>query len=316
MNALRIVFMGSPDFSIPTLRALTDAGHEIICVYAQPPRPAGRGHKEKPCPVHAFAQQQGLTVRTPENFKDNADQTAFADLDSDLAVVVAYGLILPEAVLNAPRFGCINVHASLLPRWRGAAPIQRAIQAGDEKTGVCIMQMDKGLDTGPVYLSEEVDITPRTTGGMLHDTLCDVGGGACVQAIEGIVAGDLTATPQPADGVTYAEKLNPDEARIDWSRQAGEIERTVRAFDPWPGTWFEHNGERIKLLRASLGSGSVGLDSAPGTVIGDAPSVACGEGELVLERLQRAGRKPQDADEFLRGYALTPGIVLDQVRTP
>ncbi len=306
MSALRVVFMGSPDFSIPTLRAILDVGHEVACVYAQPPRPAGRGHKERPCPVHAFADEQGLEVRTPASLKDAGVQAAFAGLGADIAVVVAYGLILPEEILEAPRMGCINVHASLLPRWRGAAPIQRAIQAGDEETGVCIMQMDAGLDTGPVLSRKSMNLDQAMTGGKLHDLLSQMGAKACVEVLEHLSEGEIDAVSQPDTGVTYAAKLSPDEARIDWSRPAEEIARTVRAFDPWPGTWFEHEGERIKVLEASA-------DSAPGTpgeILDGRPAVACGEGSLILKRLQRAGKKPQGADEFLRGYALTPGTVL------
>lgn len=310
MGALRIVFMGSPDFSIPTLQAILDAGHEVVCVYAQPPRPSGRGHKEHRCPVHAFAEDRGLPVRTPVNFKDADDQAAFAGLDADLAVVVAYGLLLPEAVLNAPRLGCINVHASLLPRWRGAAPIQRAIQAGDSETGVCIMQMDKGLDTGDVLATERVGVDVETTGGSLHDALADLGAKACVDTIAVMAVGEISATPQPDTGVTYAGKLSSKEARIDWTQSAEALARTVRAFDPWPGTWSEHEGERIKVLDASPEAGGNAGNMPPGTVLDSKPSVACGEGRLVLHRLQRAGRKPQDAEEFLRGYALPTGSVL------
>jgi len=320
MSALRIVFMGSPDFSIPTMQAILDAGHEVICVYAQPPRPAGRGQKERPCPVHAFAFTHNLPVRTPESLRGETEQTAFKALDADLAVVVAYGLILPPEILAAPRLGCINVHASLLPRWRGAAPIQRAIQAGDTETGVCIMQMDRGLDTGPVYLTRRLPIAPETTGGVLHDSLSEIGGAACVEAIAGVSDGTLAAAAQPESGVTYAAKLTSREARIDWSVTAQEIARTVQAFNPWPGTWFEHNGERIKVMNAfalESGSGSMAEPTddndvrVPGTVLDDGFRVVCGEGVLVLHCVQRAGRKPQDAEEFLRGYALAPGTVLD-----
>ncbi len=311
MNRLRVIFMGSPDFSIPTLQAIMDAGHDIICVYAQPPRPAGRGQKERPCPVHAFARAHGLMVRTPESLKNNTEQAAFTDLNADLAVVVAYGLILPEGILGAPRLGCINVHASLLPRWRGAAPIQRAIQAGDAETGVCIMHMDKGLDTGPVYLRRHVPITPEMTGGALHDTLSEVGGAACVAVMDGLSAGTSVAEPQPEAGVTYASKLTSTEARIDWSSPADDIARTVRAFDPWPGTWFEHEGERIKVLRAAAEAVIGESDGEPGEVLDTRPTIACGDGRLVLRRLQRAGRKAQDAEEFLRGFGLPPGGVVD-----
>jgi len=279
MSRLRVVFMGSPDFSKPTLQAIMDAGHEVICVYAQPPRPAGRGQKERPCPVHEFAAARNLMVRTPPNLKDAAEHAAFAELKADIAVVVAYGLILPESILKAPRLGCINVHASLLPRWRGAAPIQRAIQAGDAETGVCIMQMDKGLDTGPVYLRRRIVIETAMTGGMLHDSLSVLGGAACVEVLDGLSGSGMTAEPQSKSGVTYAAKLSSGEARIDWNLSADDIARTVLAFDPWPGTWFEHNGERIKVLSASADTGSgSGSAGKPGEVLDGRPTVACGRG--------------------------------------
>lgn len=310
MSRLRVVFMGSPDFSLPTLQALMDAGHDVICVYAQPPRPAGRGQKERPCPVHEFADAKGLMVRTPESLKNDAEQDEFASLDADLAVVVAYGLILPENILNAPRLGCINVHASLLPRWRGAAPIQRAIQAGDTETGVCIMQMDKGLDTGPVYLRRRIAIEAGMTGGMLHDSLSVLGGEACVEAIDGLLGDGMVAEQQADTGVSYASKLNSSEARIDWTRSADDIGRTVLAFDPWPGAWFEHNGERIKVRQASVDTDAGLALGEPGEVLDSRPAVACGKGALVLHRLQRAGRKPQAAGEFLRGYNLPAGTIV------
>ncbi len=310
MSRLRVVFMGSPDFSIPTLQAVLDAGHEVVCVYAQPPRPAGRGQKERRCPVHEFAASRGLTVRTPETLKDEAEKAAFTGLNADLAVVVAYGLILPEEILSDPRLGCINVHASLLPRWRGAAPIQRAIQAGDTETGVCIMQMNKGLDTGAVYLRRPIAIDPETTGGVLHDVLSEIGGAACVEVIDGLSRGALVAEAQSEEGVTYASKLKSSEARIDWSRPAEEIARTVKAFDPWPGTWFDHEGERIKVLSASAELSDGAQGGEPGKILDERPAVACGEGWLVLHRLQRAGRKAQGAEEFLRGFELPPGATL------
>jgi len=311
-TSLRLAFMGSPDFAIPSLDALVEAGHQIACVYAQPPRPAGRGHHERPCPVHARAEALGLPVRTPETFRDAAVQQAFADLALDAAVVVAYGLILPEAALRAPRLGCINVHASLLPRWRGAAPIQRAIEAGDAETGVCIMAMEAGLDTGPVYLRKTCRITEATTGGTLHDQLAALGAEAIVSALPGIADGSLIAETQAEEGVTYAPKIGPRDGDIDWTRPANEIERRVRAFDPWPGSAFMYNGERIKLFAA--GAINTGHGAAPGTVL-DAvvegcPLVACGEGALVLRELQRPGKGRQPADAFMRGHAIEPGRIL------
>ncbi|MEK9726009.1 MAG: methionyl-tRNA formyltransferase, partial [Rhodospirillaceae bacterium] len=292
---LRLAFMGSPDFAVPSLAALLDAGHDIAAVYAQPPRPAGRGHKERPCPVHAFAAQCGLPVRTPATFKDPDAVADFAALDLDAAVVAAYGLILPAAVLAAPRLGCFNVHASLLPRWRGAAPIQRALIAGDAETGVTIMGMDEGLDTGPMYLVDRTPITATTTAAELHHALAAMGSALMVEALDGIAAGRLTPTPQPDHGVTYAAKLARDEGRIDWTRPANELARTVRALNPWPGVWCEHGGERLKVLAAHPADGS----GAPGTVIGAPLRVACGTGALAVERLQRVGKGPLDADTFL-----------------
>ena len=298
--------MGSPDFAVPALEALMAAGHPIACVYAQPPRPSGRGQKERPCPVHAFAAEKGLMLRTPENLKDAAEQRAFAELGADAAVVAAYGLILPPAILAAPRLGCFNIHASLLPRWRGAAPIQRAILAGDTETGVTIMQMDEGLDTGPMLSSESVAITPETTAETLLGALADVGARLIVKVLADPEA--MASEPQPQDGVTYADKLGRDEGRLDWSRPAAELERSVRALNPWPGVWFEHAGKRIKVLAAEVAEDDA--DAAPGMVIDDALSVACGRDALRLTRVQRQGRKPADASAFLRGTPLPRGTVL------
>ena len=303
---LRLAFMGSPHFALPTLRALIAASHEIACVYAQPPRPAGRGREMRPCPVHAFAIDHGLEVRTPRSLKPQAEQAAFAALGCDAGVVAAYGLILPTAVIEAPRLGCNNVHASLLPRWRGAAPIQRAILAGDTETGVSIMRVEAGLDTGPVLLGARVPITETTTAGELHDALAQLGARLMVEALAGVASGTLTAQPQPDVGVTYAAKIGPDDERLDWSRSAAEIARAVRALSPAPGVWFEHAGERIKVLEARVGAGS----GEPGTVLDDTPSLACGEGALALLRLQRPGRRPLDGHAFLRGYPLPPGTRL------
>ena len=308
MTTLDLVFMGSPDFSIPALSALLDAGHRVNCVYAQPPRPAGRGQKERPCPVHAFALEKGLQVRTPKSLKTPEAQAEFAALNADAAVVVAYGLILPQAVLAAPRLGCLNIHASLLPRWRGAAPIQRAIQAGDAETGVTIMQMDAGLDTGDMLMTGRLPITEETTAGALHDDLSALGARLIVMALEGLEAGTLPATPQPDAGVTYAAKLARGEGQLDFSKPAEDLARTVRAFDPWPGTWFEKDGERIKVLAAAAVKGSDG--AAPGTVIDDQGTVQCGTGALRPLRLQRAGKGAMDADTFFRGFDLPEGTKL------
>ena len=305
---MRVVFMGTPDFSVPALGALIDAGHEIACAYTQPPRPAGRGQKERPSPVQAFAVARGIEVRHPTSLKDPAAQEAFAALDADIAVIVAYGLILPVPVLSAPRLGCLNIHASLLPRWRGAAPIQRAILAGDTETGVTVMQMDAGLDTGDMLLREPLPIDAQTTGGALHDALSALGARLIVDALDRLAAGTLAAQPQPEEGVTYARKLDKAEARLDWTAEAGALARRVRAFDPWPGTWFEHDGVRIRVTAAEAVPGRSG--AVPGTVLDTGPTVACGTGALRLLRLQRPGRAAMAAVEFLRGYDLPPGTVL------
>jgi methionyl-tRNA formyltransferase len=300
--------MGSPDFALPSLRALAEAGHEIAAVYAQPPRPAGRGQKERPCPVHALALERGWEARTPANLKDEGAQAAFAALGLDVAVVVAYGLILPNPVLAAPRLGCVNVHASLLPRWRGAAPIQRAILAGDTETGITIMQVTEGLDAGPRLLEEAVPIGAAETAETLHDRLATLGAHLIVTALEGLAAGTQNARPQPEHGVTYAAKLQRGEGRLDWRRPAVELERAVRAFTPWPGAEFEASGTRIKVLGAEVVAS--GPAAAPGTVLDDRLTVACGGGALRLTKVQRAGKAPLDAEAFLRGFDLAPGTRL------
>lgn len=314
MPPLRLIFMGSPDFSVPVLDALIKAGHEIIAVYSQPPRPADRGQREKPSAVHAFALGKGLDVRTPETLEDENDQAAFRALfkagGADGAVVVAYGLRLPKAVLDAPRLGCLNVHASLLPRWRGAAPIQRAILEGDTVTGVSIMQIDEGMDTGPVLLTREVPITADTTAGTLHDELAALGAEMMVEALAGLEAGTLEPLPQAADGITHAGKLNRADGRLDWRRPAVELERQVRALNPWPGVSVEYEGERIKVLAAAVEEGAAGggaTETLPGTLIDDALGVATGAGVLRLLRVQRAGRDPQDAETFILGYPMAAG---------
>jgi methionyl-tRNA formyltransferase len=308
MSRLRVVFMGTPEFAVAALEALAGAGHEVVCAYTQPPRPAGRGHKEQPSPVHRFAEAHGIEVRHPKTLRNEEAQAAFAALGADVAVVAAYGLILPAPVLAAPRLGCVNIHASLLPRWRGAAPIQRAILAGDAETGVTIMQMDEGLDTGPMLLRGTVPIGPATTAGTLHDALAALGASLIVDALAELASGTLAPVPQPDEGATYAAKLDRAEAKLDWSEDAVSLERRIRAFDPWPGTWFERNGERIRVLAAAVASGRTG--AVPGTVLDGAATVACGSGALRLLRLQRPGKSAMDADLFLRGYDLAPGTVL------
>ncbi len=306
-SPLRLAFMGTPDFAVPILQALITAGHEVIAVYTQPPRPAGRGHREQPSPVQRAAEAAGMPVRTPAKL-DSAEQERFRALGLDAAVVAAYGLLLPKPVLAAPRLGCLNVHASLLPRWRGAAPIQRAILAGDKETGVTIMQMDEGLDTGPMLLAESIPIGPETTATMLHDELAALGARLIVRALAGRADGTLASRPQPTDGVSYAKKLARDEGRLDWSKPALELERVVRALNPAPGVWFERAGERIKVLAAALMER--GAEAPPGTVLDGALTIACGVGALRLRRLQRADRAAVDAEAFLRGYALPPGTRL------
>jgi methionyl-tRNA formyltransferase len=304
----RLVFLGTPDFAATSLCALIDAGRPPVAVYAQPARPAGRGQKPQPSAVERVARDAGLAVRTPETLRDPDAVRAFAALDLDLAIVAAYGLILPPAVLAAPRRGCVNLHASLLPRWRGAAPIQRALLAGDAVTGITLMQMDAGLDTGAMLRQARLAIEPDMTGGALHDRLADLAAELLIDSLPDLLTGRLVATPQPADGVTYAKKVERREARLDWTRPAVELARAVRAFAPRPGAYVEQAGERIKILAAVALEAPSGV---PGTVLDDHLTVACGGGALRLVRLQRAGRAPLDADAFRRGFALPPGNRFD-----
>ncbi|AOZ70764.1 methionyl-tRNA formyltransferase [Rhodobacter xanthinilyticus] len=298
---MRVVFMGTPDFSVPVLETL-HAEHEIVAVYSQPPRPAGRGKKERPSPVHARALELGLAVRTPVNFKQTETREAFAALGADVAVVVAYGLILPQAILDAPRKGCLNIHASLLPRWRGAAPIHRAIMSGDAATGVCIMQMEAGLDTGPVLLREETTIGASETTGELHDRLSAMGARLIVQALARIDA--LTPEAQPSEGVTYAQKIDKAEAHVDWTEAAEEVCRKINGLSPFPGAWTEIDGERIKLLRAEV------LDSegAAGTTA-EAFVVYCGTGAVRVLEAQREGKRPMPTTELLKGLTLPASLI-------
>lgn len=307
---LDIVFMGTPDFAVPVLDAVAAAGHRVIAVYSQPPRPAGRGLSEAKSPVHRRAEAMGIPVRTPKNFKAESDRAEFASLKADAAVVVAYGLLLPAAVLDAPRFGCFNVHASKLPRWRGAAPIQRAIMAGDTVTAVNIMRMDEGLDTGPVCLGRDVQISADTTAGDLHDTLSALGAELMVEALAQLEAGTLKATPQPHDGVTYAAKIDKRETRIDFGKPAHEVADHIRGLSPYPGAWFEASlgakPERIKVLRAS----AISQNGEPGVLLDGELTIACGESAVRIEELQRAGKQPMKASDFLRGMRLAPGTRL------
>ncbi len=305
---LELVFMGTPEFAATIFAGLIEAGHRIRAVYTQPPRPAGRGHRLQPSPVQELAERHGISVCAPATLRDPAAEAEFAATPVDAAVVAAYGLILPPPVLRAPRFGCLNVHASLLPRWRGAAPIQRAILAGDGETGITIMQMDEGLDTGPILLQERVPIAPDATAGRLSEELAGVGARLLAAALDGVAAGTLAAHPQPAAGATYAAKLRREEAQLDWRQNAALLDRQVRAFDPWPGAFFLARGERIRVLQVAVDLQP--QESAPGTVLDDRLSIACGTGVLRPLRLQRPGRTALDTAAFLRGFALPPGTVL------
>ena len=309
--SLRVIFMGTPDFSVPTLRAIAEAGHEIVAVYTQPPRAAGRrGLELTPSPVQREAERLGLDVRTPTSLKGETEQQAFAALRADVAVVVAYGLLLPKAVLEATRLGCLNGHASLLPRWRGAAPIQRAIMAGDSETGMMIMKMEEGLDTGPVALVEKVAIAPDMTAGELHDRLMAQGASLMVEALAQLGINCLTFTPQATAGVTYARKIDKSETRVDWTRPSGEVHNHIRGLSPFPGAWCEveigGRMERLKLLRSTLSDG-VGES---GGILDDRLTVACGAGAVRLVEVQRAGGKPAAAQEFLRGAKIEKGTKL------
>jgi methionyl-tRNA formyltransferase len=298
---MRIVFMGSPDFAVPSLDALVAAGHEMTCAYCQPPRPAGRGKADRKTAVHERAERLGIEVRTPKSLRSEEEQERFRALESDLAVVAAYGLILPKPILEAPKQGCVNVHASLLPRWRGAAPIQRAILAGDAVSGVTIMRMDEGLDTGPMLLKRELDIRGKTAGQVTEE-MAKLGASALVEWL----AHPTPPHPQPVTGETYAKKIDKAEARIDWSRSAVEIERQVRAFNPMPGAWFEVNGDRIKLLEATVGAEA----GRPGEVLDETLGIACGDGHIRPLKVQRAGRGAMTAGELLRGFAIPKGTIL------
>ncbi len=305
---MRIVFMGTPEFSVPALSEIVAAGHEVAAVYTQPPRPAGRGMSERKSPVQVFAEAAGLPVLTPVSLKGADEQAAFSAHAADVAIVIAYGLLLPKAILEAPKHGCLNLHGSALPRWRGAAPIQRAIMAGDAETAAMVMRMDEGLDTGPVCLGESIAIAPDMTAGELHDRMALVGAGLVVKALAALDRGGMDCRPQPHAGVTYARKITNDEARIDFSRPARQVHNLIRGLSPSPGAWFDVAGasgavERIKVLRAALADGA----GAPGTVLDGALTIACGEGAVQLLQVQRAGKRPMTAAELLRGYALPAG---------
>ena len=318
---MRIIFMGSPDFAVPTLNALVEAGHEVVAVYTQPRRPAGRGKGERPTPVEERAHELGIEVRSPKSLKGEAEQQVFAELEADVAVVAAYGLILPQAILDAPMLGCLNVHASLLPRWRGAAPVQRAIIAGDEATGVTIMQMEAGLDTGPMLLKRAVEIEDKNAA-QLTDKLAKLGAAMMVEVLADLPS--FEPIPQPDEGVTYAAKISKEEARIDWSRPAAELVRHVQGLAPFPGAWFEVNGERVKLLAAEeekrdsmdenqhrLGDGAFSpFRGNDGLALDDGLLIQCGEGALRPTLLQRAGKGAMGVEELLRGFAIPKGTHL------
>lgn len=308
--SLRVVFMGTPDFSVPTLMEIVGQGYDVVACYSQPPRKAGRGMDVRKSPVHEAAETFGIPVYTPASLKDPEEQQRFADLDADVAVVVAYGLLLPKAVLDAPGEGCLNLHASILPRWRGAAPINRAVMAGDAETAVQVMRMEEGLDTGPVCMSETVGIEPNMTAGELHDRLSSLGGDLMVRALAALSRGALTETPQSEDGVTYARKLSKDETRIDWSAPAKSVHDHIRGLSPFPGAWcemqFGGKAERVKVLRSALVPDADGPAGSVANVDGS-PVVACGEGGIQLAQVQRAGKKPMTGEEFQRGAKLSVG---------
>ena len=300
---LRLVFMGTPDFAVPALESVLAAGHQIVAVYTQPARPAKRGQQEQPSPVQTRAKAQGLALRSPSSLAEHREQVAFKTLNADVALVVAYGLLLPRAVLEAPRFGCINIHASLLPRWRGAAPVQRAIMAGDAETGVSIMKIDEGLDTGPVFLKEAIPITAGENYGSLHNRLAALGAKAAVRVLAGLEDGTASVSPQESEGVSYAAKIDKSEAHIDWRLSCEAVGRQVRAFSPRPGAWCEVAGERIKVLEGAFCQ----LEGEPGKVLDDNFTVACGAGALRITRAQRPGKSAMDAATLLRGFPVAAG---------
>lgn len=309
---MRVVFMGTPDFSVPTLTEIVGQGHEVVACYTQPPRKAGRGMELKPSPVHLIAEKFGIPVFNPLNFKEKQDREIFFEHQADAAVVVAYGLILPLEILQAPTYGCINLHASLLPRWRGAAPINRAIMAGDKETGVMVMQMEEGLDTGPVGLTERISIGENETAGELHDRLMTLGGQLTVSALAGLQRESLEFTPQSENGVTYAHKLSKEETRIDWSQPAEVVHNHIRGLSPFPGAWTEINlggkAQRVKVLKSSLSPTTSGT---PGQILENGLTIACAEGSVNLDRVQRSGKGAVTSEEFLRGNNVTVGDVLD-----
>ncbi len=300
--------MGTPDFAVPTLKQLINSSHELVAVYSQPPRPAGRGKKEQKSPIHELAEQYNIQVKTPASLKKPEAQKEFTDMKADVAVVAAYGLLLPEAILKGTKFGCINVHPSLLPRWRGAAPIQRAIMAGDKETGVCIMQMDKGLDTGDVMVMERYSIPARTTAGMLHDMLAKIGAKLVLQTLDKLSRGKLESEKQSTEGITYANKITKEDEKIDWQKTAAEIANQIHGLSPRPGAFFEYKGEKIKIFSAE--TQVVEHSKPPGTILDNNLVIACGKNVLKPLKLQRPGKNPLDIKDFLRGFSIPAGEVL------
>ncbi|WP_032112806.1 methionyl-tRNA formyltransferase [Candidatus Paracaedibacter symbiosus] len=307
MSRLRVVFMATPQFSVATLEKLVEADYDVVAVYCQPPRPSGRGHKLIASPVHQKATSLGIPVFTPKSLRNEIAQAEFKALNADIAVVVAYGLILPKAILETPKFGCLNIHASLLPRWRGAAPMQRAIMAGDTETGITIMQMDEGLDTGPMLVKESLPITSTTTASNLHDAMSLLGAELLLKTLDPYIMGMVKPTIQPETGITYADKLSKLESCLNWAESAQVLDRRVRALNPWPGVYFEHNGTLIKVSKIELIANASGT---PGEVIDNQLTIACGEGAIRLLQVQRPGGKWLSPAEFLNGYDLPPGTKL------
>ncbi len=305
MDNLRIIFMGTPEFGVPTLQTLLGSQHQVVAVYSQPPRPAGRGHQVQKSPVHLLAEKHNIPVFTPKSLRDTEAQATFSRFNTDVAVVVAYGLILPNEILEAPKYGCINIHASLLPRWRGAAPIQRAILAGDTATGITTMQIAEELDSGAMLTQQSIPIDTETTAAQLHDNLSLLAAKMIIEDMEGLITGKIIPTPQPKDGITYAKKLTKEESKIDWQQPAQQIERQTRALNPWPGVWFQWQNLRIKLLKAIVISQKTALP--PGTIINNELTVSCGQGALQLLEVQPQGKKPMDYKAFLNGYKIQNG---------
>jgi len=308
MTSLKVIFMGTPEFALPTLKALVKSQHTIMAVYTQPPRPAGRGQKERASPVHAYALSENLSVHTPASLKDAETQQRFHDHKADVAIVAAYGLLLPQAILEGTRIGCINVHPSLLPRWRGAAPIQRTVMAGDKETGVVIMQMDAGLDTGDMLLTKRFTIPDEMNAGQLHNTLAEMAGPMVIETLEELTGGHILRVKQPETGITYAKKITKEECRIDWKESAVAIHNKIRGLNPHPGAYFVYKGEAIKILNTNSAPRSL---QAPGTVIDGHLSIACGAGALSLLEVQRPGKKPMPAGEMLKGYPIPAGTILE-----